>query len=312
MKYEHTDIQSGAYKTLDGKAPIVIAHRGASGLRPEHTLESYDLAIDKGADFIEPDLVLTKDGHLVARHDRYLSTTTNVADYLEFKDRKTVKPGHEGADWFVEDFTLAEMKSLRAIQPRRDRDLSYDGQFTVPTFDEIMALAQRRSEETGRRIGVYPETKHPAAFEAVGLSFDDALLETLNRYGYGSADDPVFIQSFEADILKRLRPRTSIRFIFLTEFQPTDPFNKIAAYADGVGPYKGLLLDENGADSGFVTAAHNAGLAVHPWTFRDDALPDGFVGNGEDEILRYLAIGIDGFFTDFAGTGRNAVTKLNP
>ncbi|MEL6688485.1 MAG: glycerophosphodiester phosphodiesterase family protein, partial [Pseudomonadota bacterium] len=187
-----SQIDAPQWNTLDGSAPLIIAHRGASGYLPEHTLAAYDLGIDMGADFIEADLVITKDGVLVARHDRYLSDSTNVADHPEFAGRKVVKPGHDGADWFVEDFTLAEIKTLRAKQVKAGRPTEFDGLYEIPTFDEVLALVVRRSEETGRRIGIYPETKQPAALETLGLSFDTALLDSLAQYRFDSADDPVF------------------------------------------------------------------------------------------------------------------------
>ncbi len=295
-------IETKSWPTLDGKPPIIIAHRGASGYLPEHTLAAYDLAIDLGADYIEPDLVITKDGVLIARHDRYLSTTTNVADHPEYAARKTEKPGHDGAEWFVEDFTLAELKKLRAVQPRKDRSPEWDGIFEIPTFEEILQLAQSRSADTGRRIGVYPETKHPAALEALGLFFDEELLRLLKMYGYDKASDPVFIQSFEIENLKRLRDQTTVRLIFLTERLPNVSFNEIASFADGVGPYKKLLLDESKRDTGFINNAHNAGLEVHPWTFRDDDVLPEFDGDIRGEMKIFFELGIDGMFSDFSDT----------
>jgi len=294
------------WTTLSGEPPLVVAHRGASGYRPEHTLAAYNLAIDMGADFIELDLVITKDGKLVARHDRYLSTTTDIASHLEFADRKTEKEGHEGANWFVEDFTLAEIKTLRARQPRPERGAQYDGRYEVPTFAEVLDLVEKREAETGRRIGVYPETKHPKALQALGLSYDEALLKTLGDYGYSKKTDPVFIQSFEIGNLRRLRAQTDIRLVYLTSKLPKMPLSDIATFANGIGPYKKLLLDKYGQDTGFVKAAHEAGLTVHPWTFRDDQPDDDFSDMPTAEIHRYLNLGIDGFFTDFADTGVKA------
>ena len=290
-------------QTESNNAPIIIAHRGASGYLPEHTIEAYQLAIDLGADYIEPDLVISKDGILVARHDRYLSTTTDVADRPEFSDRKVIKPGHDGADWFVEDFTFAELKTLRAIQPRSGRSRYFDGRFEIPSFEEILALACESKKHDGTRVGVYPETKHPKAFEAMGLSYDDQLLKALNGSCFQSQDDPVFIQSFEVEILKRLRPRTSIRMVYLTEKMPNLTMAQISTFADALGPYKNLLLDDQGRDTGFVQDAHAAGLAVHPWTFRDDDLPAAY-SDASAEMTKYLDLGIDGLFTDFADTGK--------
>jgi len=292
----------GEWNTIDGRAPIIIAHRGASGYLPEHTLASYDLAITLGADYIEPDLVITKDGHLVARHDRYLSTTTDIENHKNFADRFGKKPGHDEPDWFVEDFTLAELKTLRARQPRAGRSLHWDGQFTIPTYEEILQLAVKRSREAGRRIGVYPETKHPALLEAMGLVFDDPLLRLSEHYGYRGKDDLIFIQSFEYQNLQRLRGRTNIKQIYLIGEETKFSFYDIAEFADGVGPYKKLLKDENGQFNNFIKEAHEAKLAVHPWTFRDDDVGEGY-DNSRDEIADYCAHHVDGFFTDFTDTG---------
>lgn len=289
------------FPTLSGNPPLVIAHRGASGVFPEHTLPAYARAIEVGADYIEPDLVITKDGHLVVRHDRYLSGSTDVSDHPEFADRKTTKPGHDGADWFVDDFTLAEMKTLRARQPRAGRSKEFDGQYEILTFEQVMEFAVEQSTLTGRRIGVYPETKHPADLDALGLRHDKAMLSILAKYGYDGEDDPVFIQSFELSNLKRLNAVTDIKLIYLTERLSKIPFSELAKTVDGVGPYKGLLLNEAGEDTGFVSAAHKAGLAVHPWTFRDDALDPKFP-DIDTEIKAYYALGVDGIFSDFPDT----------
>lgn len=314
MPTKNTSQSAVAWNTLSGNPPIIIAHRGASGVLPEHTIEAYDRAIELGADYIEPDLVLTKDGHLVARHDRYLSQTTDISAHPEFMDRKVIKEGHEDADWFVEDFTLAEIQSLRARQPRTGRSKAYDGEYKIPTFEEILALITKRSDELGRPIGVYPETKQPAFFESQGLSFDDALLDTLAEYGFDEASDSVFIQSFEAGNLKRLRGKTDIRLVYLIGDIPQITMDEIAKFADGIGPYKKLLI-QDGQDTGFVRAAHSAGLAVHPWTFRDDDVDAAF-GSIDDEAAAYFELGIDGAFFDFPDTGlalrdSHAIIKSN-
>ncbi len=291
------------FPTLSGEPPIVIAHRGASGVLPEHTLAGYARAIEMGADYIEPDLVITKDGHLVARHDRYLSTTTDVATRPEFADRKIEKLGHDGADWFIEDFTLAEIKTLRAVQPRAGRSTEFDGLYEIPTFDEILDLITTQAKTLGRRIGVYPETKHPSIFTGLGLRHDDALLSSLSKYGFDGADDPVFIQSFEMENLERLNAKTNIRLILLTEKRPD--FKRAAKTVDGIGPSKKLLLTDTHEDTGFIAAAHAAGLAVHPWTFRDDALDPKFP-DIDTEIKAYYALGVDGIFSDFPDTALSA------
>lgn len=289
------------FPTLSGNPPIVIAHRGASGIFPEHTLPAYARAIEVGADYIEPDLVITKDGHLVVRHDRYLSGSTDVSDHPEFADRKTTKPGHEGADWFVDDFTLAEMKTLRARQPRAGRSIEFDGQYEILTFEQVMTFAAEQSTLTGRRIGVYPETKHPADLDVLGLRHDKAMLSILVEHGYGSANDPVFIQSFELENLKRLNEATDIRLVYLMDRMPSVSLFDLAKIVEGVGPSKKMLIDDAGADTGFVKAAHDAGLTVHPWTFRDDALDPKFP-DIDTEIKAYYALGVDGIFSDFPDT----------
>ena len=296
------------FPTLTGNPPIVIAHRGASGVLPEHTIAAYQRAIDMGADYIEPDLVITKDGVLVARHDRYLSGSTDVSKHSEFADRKRPDPYHKGEDWFVEDFTLAEIKTLRAVQPRAGRSMKYDGKYEIPTFEEIVRLAKLSSKSTGRPIGIYPETKQPTAFAAAGLRHDDAMLEILSTFGYEGATAPVFIQSFELENLERLNEKTDIRLIYLTETRPD--FTAIAKTVDGIGPYKKLLLSDDGKDTGFIAAAHAAGLAVHPWTFRDDALDPKFP-DIETEIKAYYALGVDGVFSDFPDTALRAREGFN-
>jgi glycerophosphoryl diester phosphodiesterase len=317
---------------LEGNV-IIIAHRGASGERPEHTLASYRLAIEQGADYIEPDLVLTKDGILVARHENEISETTNVADKAEFADRKTTKTidGQKMTGWFAEDFTLAELKTLRAkerLPQLRKANMAYDGQFEIPTFDEILALAKAQSAATGRTIGVYPETKHPSYFTAIGLPHAGPLLAALTKFGHVEKSAPVFIQSFEVENLKALRPKTKLRLIQLMDEKGSPPDRSdltypqmasaqglkiVATYADGIGPNKALiiprtLLGNLGDPTTLVADAHKVGLAVHPWTFRREnyflplAQKSGIDPRGHGdlnaEIKAYLATGIDGIFSD--------------
>ncbi len=319
-------------KPLDGQV-IVIAHRGASGERPEHTIASYTLAIQQGADFIEPDLVLTKDGVLVARHENEISETTNVADKAEFADRKTTKTidGQKMTGWFTEDFTLAELKTLRAkerLPQLRKANMAYDGQFEIPTFQEILELAKAQSAATGRTIGVYPETKHPSYFASIGLPHAAPLLAILTKFGHTQKSAPVFIQSFEVENLKALRPKTKLRLIQLMDEKgsPADRsdltypqmataegLKTVATYADGVGPNKALVIPRTilgnlGEPTTLVTDAHKVGLAVHPWTFRREnyflplAQKSGIdprdVGDVETEIKAFLAAGVDGIFSD--------------
>jgi glycerophosphoryl diester phosphodiesterase len=319
-------------KPLEGQV-IVIAHRGASGERPEHTLGSYSLAIEQGADYIEPDLVLTKDGVLVARHENEISETTDVADKAEFADRKTSKTidGQKMTGWFTEDFTLAELKTLRAkerLPQLRSANMAYDGQFEIPTFDEILALAKAQSAVTGRTIGIYPETKHPSYFTAIGLPHEAPLLAALTQYGHVEKSAPVFIQSFEVENLKALRPKTKLRLIQLmaetgsppdrsdltyAQMASAEGLKIVATYADGIGPNKAMviprtLLGNLGNPTTLVADAHKVGLAVHPWTFRRENYflplaqksgvdPRG-VGDLNAEIKAYLATGVDGIFSD--------------
>ncbi len=297
------------WPTLDGKPPLVIAHRGASGYLPEHTLEAYALAIEQGADVVEPDLVFTKDGVLVARHDRYLSTTTNVADKPEFAGRKRLNndPGdtehRDRIDWWVEDFTLAELKTLRARQPFPGRSKDYDDLFEIPTFAEMLALVAAKAKEAARPVGVYPETKHPAFCASIGHDFEAPLLSALEGFDAG----PVYIQSFEPEILKRLKGKTKAKLVQLVFEEepgagPNIPLEEIATYADGVGPAKAIVF----SDDAFVGRAHARGLAVHPWTFRADAAPP---GGFEAELARAFELGVDGVFTDFPDGGASRRAK---
>jgi len=316
--------------------PIIIGHRGASGLRPEHTLASYDLAIEQGADFIEPDLVLTKDDVFVARHENDITGTTDVADHPEFAARKATKviDGESHSGWFTEDFTLAELKTLRArerLPQLRPANTRYDGRFEVPTLAEIIALAKRRSAETGRTIGIYPETKHPSYFAQIGHPMEKRLVDQLRAAGWDKPEDPVFIQSFEVDNLRRLHAMTGLRLIQLMDASggPADGAEpsyaamatpaglaRVARYAWGIGPSKTMIKDGDAPATTLVADAHAAGLRLHPWTFRaeNNFLPPSLRrgsdpaahGDLNGEIRRYLALGIDGFFTDFPGIGAAA------
>ena len=320
-----------AQPTLDGKPPIVIAHRGASGERPEHTLASYRLAIEQGADFIEPDLVLTKDGVLVARHENEISETTDVADHPEFAGRKATKTidGKAVTGWFTEDFTLAELKTLRAKEriPRL-RGTAHDGQYEIPTFAEILDLLAAVNKGRDHPVGVYPETKHPSYFAAIGLPHEAPLLAILEKYGYRGRTAPVFIQSFEVGNLKAIRAKSDLPLIQLMDGAggPADDpkatyammatpagLKAVAAYADGIGPNKDMIIPRGaigtlGDPTALVHDAHAAGLKVHPWTFRREnyflplADKGGLnpAGHGDlaAEIKTYLRTGIDGLFSD--------------
>jgi glycerophosphoryl diester phosphodiesterase len=295
---------------------VVIAHRGASGERPEHTLGSYGLAIEQGADYIEPDLVMTRDGVLIARHENEIGSTTDVADHAEFASRRRTQSidGELVTGWFTEDFTLAEIKTLRArerLVDLRPLNRRYDGEFTIPTFDEILELATvTNARRAGMpRIGVYPETKHPAHFAALGLPQEQEVLRVLDRFDYGREGSPVFIQSFDPGNLRQLRGMTHLPLVQLLEYELGD-LGVIAEYADAIGIAKPLATPKA------VIDAHACGMAVHVWTFRaeNEFLPaDLKVGSDpaehghlDAEIARYLSTGIDGFFTDFPAIGVRA------
>ena len=296
--------------------PLVIAHRGASGYRPEHTLEAYRLAIELGADYIEPDLVSTKDGVLIARHEHDLAETTDVG--VRFADRRRTRTidGKPVSGWFTEDFTLAEIKTLRARERLSTRSREHDGQFAIPTFDEVIDLAQREGRERGRVIGIYPETKHPSYFRSIGLPLEERILSSLSRAGWNRQDAPVFIQSFEVDNLRMLRKQTRVRLVQLVgdrRLIDGDGVKTIATYADGLGPEKRLVLPVSqdgvvGTPTDLVERAHAAGLVVHVWTLRADKefLPASYRGDALEEFRRFRALGVDGVFTDFPDLGVKA------
>jgi glycerophosphoryl diester phosphodiesterase len=290
----------------DSTRPFVIAHRGASGYVPEHTLPGYFIAIQQGADYVEPDLVISKDGALLARHENEIGGTTDVASRPEFAARKATKSidGEEVTGWFTEDFTLAELKSLRArerLPELRRANTRYDGAFEIPTFDEVLDLvvaadAQRAAaaRAAGKppppRIGIYPETKHPSYFAKLGLDFDERMLEALARRGYTKRADPVFLQSFEVANLKALRRRTDLSLVQLVapSGQPFDftlardprtylnlmsdaGLEEIAGYADAIGPHKWMVVQfgtSGPQDSGLARRARAQGLGIHVWTLR--------------------------------------------
>lgn len=309
-------------ETLRGQPPIVIAHRGASGYRPEHTLAAYELAIALGADFIEPDLVPTQDGVLVARHENELSDTTDVGDRPEFASRRTTKciDGVEVTGWFTEDFTLADLKTLRVRERLPMRSSTFNDCFSIPTLGEILELVRRASPQRDRPIGLYPETKHPSYFAGLGLPLEPLLLEELATYGYGDRCDPIFIQSFESKNLRWLRQHTHLSLIQLigeatevqadsgrcyAEMMTPEGLRAIATYADGIGPNKRWLVPalssrQLAEPSDLVRQAHDWGLLVHPYTFRSEpqflhpAYPC-----PEAEYEQFFRLGVDGLFSDF-------------
>jgi glycerophosphoryl diester phosphodiesterase len=334
----------------NGKAvPLVIGHRGgATGYLPDHTLENYALGIELGADFVEPDLVATKDGVLIARHEPNLIGTTNVKDLPQFAGRKrtVMIDGAPDTGFFASDFTLAEIKTLRAVQPLGfERDTRFDGKFQIPTFDEIIAFVKRKSLEKGRTIGIYPETKHPTYHQSIGLPLEDRLLNALSRAGWNMRSAPVFIQSFETANLRYLSTRTKVRLIQLVDADDVNadgtlsfvaPFDKpydwvvshrpglfkdllteaglaeVRTYADGIGPWKPYIRSSKAGPNGrellpptdLVERAHDHGLLVHPYTFRNEQrrLAVDYKTNPVNEYLDFYQLGVDGLFSDFADT----------
>ena len=331
--------------------PLVIGHRGASGYRPEHTLASYELAARMGADYIEPDLVSTADGVLVARHENEISGTTDVADHPEFASRRTTKTidGVPVTGWFTEDFTLAELKTLRAkerIPAIRQENTIYDGRFPVPTFQEVIDLSKRLSRELGRPIGIYPETKHPTYFQSIGLPLEEPLVRTLRRNGLDRRSAKVFVQSFEIRNLKALNSQLRVPLVQLLSAPSTKPWDEFAAggattygqmatpaglreiatYADGVGPSKDYIVPRDPvtgaslAPTSFVEDAHAAGLQVHPYTFRNENtfLPAELRSNANpadwgdaiSEYEQFFKLGVDGVFSDHPDTAVEARAGL--
>jgi len=320
-------------------APLVIAHRGASGYRPEHTLEAYRVAVRMGADYIEPDLVSTKDGVLVARHENEIGGTTDVADHPEFAERRTTKTidGHAVTGWFTEDFTLAELKTLRAkerLPQVRPGNTRYDGRFEVPTLEEVIRLVKRESGRCGRRIGIAPETKHPTYFDSIGLSLEEPLVRTLRRNGLDRPGARVVIQSFETGNLRELDGLTRVPLAQLVDGSGA-PYDleaagdsttyadlvtpvglaDVASYADWVAPTKDLVLPRDGsgaigAPSSLVDDAHAAGLRVVTWTLRreNQFLPSNLrvgadpnaPGDLAGETTAFLDAGVDALFSDNA------------
>lgn len=296
----------GSGLSVLAEEPIIIAHRGASGYLPEHTLEAYRLGIEQGADYIEPDLVMTKDGVLVARHDVYLSTTTNVASKPEFADRK--RTVGDKTDWFIMDFTLAELKTLRARQPFPGRDTSFNDQYEIPTFDEIVSLVNEARAE-GRAVGLHIEMKRPDLFKS---EVDADLSDTLASAFSPLLDSgiPMFFQCFDAEFIREIAGKTEAPLVLLVAgaFDEQSKWFvldvKLADFydvVDGYGLNKALLFDRNLKTNGLVERLHSAEKVVHVWTARNDALPKGFE-TAEQELRLLFSAGIDGLFTDFPVT----------
>ncbi|MCF2533106.1 glycerophosphodiester phosphodiesterase [Yinghuangia soli] len=320
---------------------LVIGHRGASGYRPEHTLEAYRLAIRMGADYIEPDLVATKDGVLVARHENEISGTTDVAVRTEFGGRKATKTidGVPVTGWFTEDFTLAELKTLRAkerLPQVRPTNTAFDGKFQVPTLQEVVDLARAEGRRLGRTIGIYPETKHPTYFQSIGLPLEEPLVDLLRRNRLTGRKAPVIIQSFETANLRKLDKMTDVKLAQLlsdagrpydftvagdprtyADLTRRENLKWIGTYADGVGVTKNLVVPRDAAGrllapTALVADAHRAGLVVHAWTFRaeNQFLPADFrIGSDPNargditaEYELFYGLGVDGVFADHPDT----------
>lgn len=324
--------------------PTIIGHRGASGYRPEHTFGSYQLALDLGADIVEAgDLVPTRDGHLVCRHEPEIGGTTDVADHPEFADRKVTKTldGVPTTGWFTEDFTLAELKTLRAterIPANRPHNTLYDGHWSIPTFEEVLTWQDEQTRRRGRQVWIYPETKHPTYFRKLGLGLEERVAKLLRKHGKDRRDSPVVLQSFEPTGVQRLNTLVDNPLVVLVSGATTRPWDfvesgdprtvadlvtpkglrEIAGYAQGIGPTLDLVIPKKadgslGTPSTLVRDAHKVGLVLHPYTMRNENpfLPteyregtdaDGY-GDAFGAFHTYFATGIDGVFTDNPDTG---------
>ncbi|MEU6310471.1 glycerophosphodiester phosphodiesterase [Streptomyces sp. NPDC047014] len=340
----------GGYRDLP--YPTVIGHRGASGYRPEHTLGSYQLALDLGADIVEQDLVPTKDGHLVCRHENEIGGTTDVADHPAFAARRTTKTvdGVAVTGWFTEDFTLAELRRLRAkerIPAIRQRNTLYDGQWAVPTFEDVLRWADREGRRRGRRVWLHVETKHPSYFRALGLGLEEPLARLLRRYGRDGRNAAMFLQSFEPSSIQRLSRLVSAPRVVLLSGAATRPWDFeqagdprtvadlvtpaglrwISGFAQGIGPTMDLILPREadgrlGRPTTLVRDAHARGLLLHPYTARNENsfLPAEYrrgtdpaaYGDALTAFRTYFEQGIDGIFTDNPDTGLHAAEAFHP
>lgn len=323
-------------QTLSGAAPIIIAHRGASGYMPEHTLEGYERAIQMGADFIEPDLVMTKDHQLVVRHENEISGTTNVAEvYPKRKKTKTVD-GEVVTGWFTEDFTLKEIKTLKAKERLATRSQENNGKFAVPSFAEVLQFVRTQQEKTGRAIGIYPELKHPTYFHNLGFTPEKQILAELKKAGLTPENQKVYIQCFESAPLKWLAKNSKWPLVQLLEkkqlpydliaqktnmtvrdFTSDQGLAEIKKYAAGIGPDKRMILpaDQDGKiqqPTDLVARAHKAGLIVHPYTFRSDApfLAQSYDKDVTKEYEDFFELGVDGVFSDFTDHAVKARTEF--
>lgn len=321
------------------EAPLVIAHRGASGLRPEHTEAAYQLAIEQGADFIEADLVMTKDRVLIVRHENEISATTDVADKFPKRKSKRTVDGKSIEGWFAEDFTFQEIQTLRARERLFSRDQKYNGQFRILSFEDFLKLAQRESEKRGRTIGVYIETKHPTYFKSIGLPLEAAVAASLRKHKLDSERAPAYLQSFELESLRDLKSRVQTRRVYLMDEAQVTPadfaakkdrrtygdlttqkgLSEIKRVASGIGPYKRLIVPEEPSGkllkpTTLVEDAHRAGLFVHPYTFRSDRefLAASYEMDPQNEYRQFFALGVDGVFSDFPADAVAARKRQSP
>ncbi|MHC3471965.1 glycerophosphodiester phosphodiesterase [Streptomyces sp. 7R007] len=332
----------GGLKSLP--KPTIIGHRGTSGYRPEHTFGSYDLALDMGADIVEAgDLVPTKDGHLVCRHEPEIGGTTDVADHPEFADRRTTKvlDGVSTTGWFTEDFTLAELKTLRAIEripANRPHNTLYNGRWEIPTFEEVLKWQDEQTRKRGKQVWIYPETKHPTYFRKLGLGLEERVAKLLHKYGKDKRNSPVILQSFEPSSIQKLNTLVDNPLVVLLSGASSRPWDfveagdprtvadlvtpkglrEIAGYAQGIGPTLDLVITKKAdgsldRETTLVSDAHKVGLILHPYTMRNENpfLPAEYrkgtdadaYGDAFGAFKRYFATGIDGVFTDNADTG---------
>jgi glycerophosphoryl diester phosphodiesterase len=288
---------ASTWKTLHGMPPRIIAHRGASGYRPEHTLDGYALAVAQGADAVEPDVVMSRDGVLFARHDLDLAHSTDIASRAEFAARAREIDGRR--DWWICDFSAAEIETLRAIQPVATRGAQYDGRFGVPRLGRMVEAVLDAGRQHSRRVVVDIELKHPEFYRALGQDIGAVLAGELERLRVAGTDAPVWLECFDHGVLRTLHERCGNACFALTETRPDGgQLREIARWARGVAPAKSLLWDDAAKDSGLVAAAHALGLEVHVWTFREDRSPAPFATT-RAEMDAAFALGVDALFCDF-------------
>jgi glycerophosphoryl diester phosphodiesterase len=301
--------------------PAVIGHRGACGYRPEHTLASYQLAIDQGADYLEPDLVATRNGVLICRHDCEIGATTDAATKFAGRKKTVTIGGKQVSGYFAEDFTLEELKTLRARERIPLRTHKYDGQFEIPTFEELLKLVARCNQGRKHPVGICPELKRPAYHRQRGVPLEEPLLALLSDYGYREGSDRCIIQSFETESLKRLAAKTELRLLQLLPNLPPDALptdeqlREIASYAELIAAHKESILPRLsggrlGKPTDLIARAHRAGLEVFVYTFRNElwALAFDYQGDPAAEIRRFVRLGADGLFTDFPDTAHRVLS----